>query len=334
MNQELSKLLEKQNLSVAQAKGLVSFLTDEKTDPLLIAAILTALRMKGETVDEITGFIKGMQEKMISVSGGENAIDIVGTGGDGKHTFNISTAASFVVAGAGVKVAKHGNRAASSLCGSADVLEALGVNIMLDNKKAAKILQKVGIVFLFAPLLHPAMKTVIPVRKALKIKTIFNYLGPFLNPAKVKRQLLGVADVETARKMVTVAQKLQYKNLLIVTSEDGLDEISLFAKTHAFEITGKRVRKLIIDPKSFGFKKAILKDIVGADVKTNANMIRAVLEGEKGATRDIVLLNSAYALLVAGKVKSVEEGIQKATESIDSGNALQILEKLRKETNE
>ncbi len=328
----LKIIVQKKDLTQKEAKQLVLLLTQDGIDPLLISAILIGLATKGESFAEIAGFIQGMRAQMQEVIGGENAMDIVGTGGDGKATVNISTAASFVVAGAGIQVAKHGNRAASSQCGSADVLEALGINIQLDSKQAANVLKKVGMVFLFAPLFHPAMKQVVPVRKTIKIKTIFNLLGPFLNPAGVKRQLLGVADLPTAKTLVEVAKKLNYKKLLIVTSLDGLDEVSLFAKTHAFEISGETVKEYLIDPAEYGFKKATLADIVGADAPTNATMIKNVLAGKKGPVRDIVLLNSACALVVAGKVTTIAEGITMAKKSIDSGAAKNILERLRKET--
>lgn len=331
MHNHLNKLINKQNLSLKESEDLLDMITNPDADPILTSAILSALRSKGETKEEIAGFIKGMRKKMVVING-ENAIDIVGTGGDGSGTFNISTTSSFVVAGAGVKVAKHGNRAASSKCGSADVLEALGVNIMLDPKKAQTVLQKVGMVFLFAPNFHPAMKQVVPVRKALKIRTIFNFLGPFLNPAQVKRAVIGVPTPEIAKTLSEVAKLLNPKHVLIISSHDGMDEISTSGKTTAYEIKGKTVKKITIDPQKLGFKKSDVSDLTGGDPKTSAHILMDILKGKKGAKTDAVLINSAFALLVSGKVKNAKDGLKLAKESIESGKALQVLENLIKET--
>ena len=262
----------------------------------------------------------------IKVSG--LVIDTCGTGGDGKGTFNISTATALVVAGAGVKVAKHGNRSASSFCGSADVLEELGVNIQMTPRQAEDCLQKVGITFLFAPLFHPAMKHVAGVRKELGIRTVFNFLGPFVNPARVRRQIVGVSDRNIAEKLMEVAKYLDYEHLLIVISDDGLDEISISNKTRIFEIKNNRVRKFTMMPENFGIKRASIETIKGRDAKINAKIIERILEGEKGPKRDVVILNSAAALYVAGKVKDINSGIKLAEESIDRGKAKKILEQL------
>ncbi len=296
-----------------------------------IAAVLIALRTKGESVSEIAGFIESMRKHMVTVDG-EGAIDIVGTGGDGAGTFNISTAVSFVAAACGVKVAKHGNRAASSRCGSADVLEALGVNIMLTPKQAEEVLEKVGLVFLFAPLFHPAMKNIAPIRKELGVRTIFNFLGPFLNPARVKRALIGVPNVAIARKLAKVAAKLGYQHLLLIAGRDGMDEISIGDKTDAFVIQKSQIKKIIIDPQKYGIVKAPMTAIKGGDLEQNKQIIIDVLSGKKGAARDIVVINSAYALLAAGRVSDVKEGIKLSQEAIDSGPAKQTLNNLVKET--
>lgn len=332
IHEYLNKLIAKKDLSEKQAEELVDLITSSETDPILIASILTALRVKGETVGEISGFIKGMRKKMVSVTAPKGAIDIVGTGGDGKHTFNISTAAALVTAAAGVPVAKHGNRAASSKCGSADVLEELGVHLGLTGNQAETVLKKVGMVFLFAPLFHPAMKSVVPVRKVLKTRTIFNYLGPFLNPAGVKRIMLGVPDTDTAKLFVEIAKKLGYEYCLIVTNADGVDEISLSNKTHAYEIKGSRVKAFIIDLKDYGFKRMHLNHIVGGDAKENAAIIEKIFSGEKGVKRDTVVLNSAFALHIAGTVKTIKQGIILAQETIDGGKANAVLEGLKKES--
>ena len=296
--------------------------------PTQIAAILTALRMKGETVNEILGFVTVMRKHMVKIKAPGMVIDTCGTGGDGKGTFNISTAVAFVVAGAGIKVAKHGNKNVSSLCGSADVLEALGVNINLGPKQAEELLRKTNFTFLFAPLFHPAFKHVVPVRKELKIRTVFNFLGPFVSPASVKRQVIGVPNIVLVENLSKVASLLNYQHLLLVSSEDGLDEISLSARTIGYEIKDKKIRKIVIDPTDFGFDRVSLVDIKGEDAKTNARIIKNILTGGEGAGRDIVLLNSAAVLLVAGSVNNLREGILLAEESLKEGRAMRVLEKV------
>lgn len=323
----LNALVDKKNISAKDASEFLSALMKGEVMPVQAGAILTALRMKGETTDEIVGFVKAMRTHMVPVAI-PDAIDIVGTGGDGSGTFNVSTAAAFVVAGAGVLVAKHGNRAASSRCGSADVLEALGVKIELSANAAARVAKQAGIVFLFAPLFHPATKQVVAVRKELKIRTIFNVLGPFANPASVKRELMGVPSPAIAQKLAQVARALDYKRILLVSSEDGLDEISLSAKTHAIEVRGKKIRKFIIDPLKLGFKKAKKSEVLGGDTTENARIIRGILAGEKGPRRDITLLNSAFALVVAGAARDVKEAMVRVEKSIDSGKAKNVLERL------
>lgn len=327
----LNKLINKENITSQEAEVFLNEVVKGMVDPSQIAAILVALRMKEETSDEIVGFIKTMRKNMIKVNL-HDAIDVCGTGGDGSGTFNISTAVAFVVAGAGVRVAKHGNRAASSKCGSADVLEKLGVNIQLSAHQTEQVFNKVGMVFLFAPLFHPALKNVITVRRKLKVRTIFNYLGPFANPALAERQIIGVPDKRVAKKLAEVGGNLGYKHLLIVTGEDGLDEISTSSKTALFEIKGHSVKESFIDPTKFGFTKALPKELMGGNADLNANFIRRILEGEKSAKRDIVVLNSAYTLYVAGAVKDIKEGIKLAEESIDSRKAKGVLGNLIKET--
>lgn len=295
------------------------------------AAMLVALRAKEETEEEILGFIQTMRKHMLKVYA-PNALDIVGTGGDNSGTFNISTAASLLVAGMGVPVAKHGNRAASSKCGSADVLASLGVNINLTSKQAENVFKKVGMVFLFASNFHPAMKIIAPIRKELELRTIFNFLGPFLNPASTQRGLLGVPSIKIAKKLAQVVAKLEFTHLLLVTSEDGIDEITTTADTHVFEIKDKNLKTYTLSPKQFGIKKASKKDLMGRDAIENASIIQNILNGEKGPHRDIVVLNSAAAFYLAGKVNNIAEGIDCAEKSIDTGLALEVLENLVKET--
>jgi anthranilate phosphoribosyltransferase len=329
--QVLNRLVEKKDLTAIETRQFLVDVMDGAITPVQTAAILTAFRMKGESVSEVRGLIKAMREKMISVRA-IDAVDVVGTGGDGSGTFNISTAAAFVARGAGVKIAKHGNRAASSKCGSADVLEALGVRIELLPTQAEEVFKNAGIVFLFAPLYHPSMKQVVLVRRELKIRTIFNVLGPFSNPAGAKRQLVGVPNADLAKKLAEVARELDYKRLLIITSDDGMDEASISANTHVFEISGKSLKKYVIEPSKLGFKKAPASAFHGGGPEENAAIIREILCGEKGPKRNIVVLNAGLALYSSGMAKNVEHGIKLAVQSIDSGKAQKALEDLVKET--
>lgn len=330
----LNLLIKKQDLQEKEAEKLLDMLLSGQITPVQISAVLSALATKGETAEEITGFIIGMRKRMFAVKTPAGTIDIVGTGGDGSNSFNISTVSAIVAASCGVKVAKHGNRAASSLCGSADVLEELGVNINLSPEKAGQILEKNGMVFLFAPNFHPAMKIAGPVRKELKIRTIFNYLGPFLNPGKVKRMILGVADKKIAAKFARIAGELNFEHLIIVTGEEGLDEISISGKTIVLEIKKGATRKFVIDPVKLGFPEYSKEELTGGAPRVNARIAIDILSGrEKGAKRDAVLLNSAYALLVAGKVKSVKQGLMLAEDAVNSGRSRQLLETIIKETN-
>lgn len=329
--QLLNKLIDRTHLTSKEAGFLLEEIINGNLAPSQVAAFLIGLRTKGETVEEIAGLITTMRKHMRTINAPKGTIDIVGTGGDGSGTFNISTAASFVVAGAGVTVAKHGNRAASSKCGSADVLEALGVNIQLTPEQAEKVLHSVGMVFLFAPLYHPAMKHIAPIRKELGVRTVFNFLGPFLNPANVTRALIGVPNVAIAKKLSQVAAKIGYDHTMLVSSSDGMDEISTLAKSHAFIVQKKNVQAKTIRP--IAKNKATKKDLLGGDVASNAAIIQNILQGERGPKRDIVVLNSAYALVVARRAKHVREGLKLAEESIDSGEAKRVLEQLKKETN-
>lgn len=328
----LNKLIEKDNLTTKEAKVFLLDVMKGNATPSQISAVLVALRMKGETVPEITGLIQAMRENMVTIHA-RDAIDVCGTGGDGAGTFNISTAVAFVCTGTGIKVAKHGNRAASSKCGSADVLESLGVNINLTPQQAEKIFNKIGMVFLFAPQYHPSMKQVSMVRKELKIRTVFNFLGPFVSPASVKRQLIGVPDINIAKKLAKVAKRLSYEHLIIATSADGLDEISTSAKTEILEIKNKQVKRYTLDPKKYGFNKSSPGDLLGGTAQENAADIKKIVAGKKGPKRDVVILNSAFALYVSGIAKDITGGIQRAEQSIDTGQAKLILEKLIKETN-
>lgn len=326
----LNKLVSKKNLTKNEASDLLRGIMDGSVSPVVTAAILTALRMKGETTDEVVGLIQAMREAMIPVNV-PDAMDIVGTGGDGAGTFNISTTTAFVVAGAGVKVAKHGNRAASSKCGSANVLEALGVNINLTAQQAETVYAKTGFVFMLAPAFHPSTKNVVTVRKELKIRTIFNILGPFANPASTQYQLTGVPDIESAKRLADVARGLGYKRNLIVTSS-STDELTLNAKTIGYEVAGTKVKRITIDPQKLGFKEAPKGALLGGDVASNVTYLRGILDGEKGPRRDVVVLNAACALYVRGVAKNIKEGIKMAVTSIDTGAALRVLENVIFET--
>lgn len=330
--QLLEKLLEKNDLNSLEIQFLLDEFIVGNINEYQMTAIIIALRMKGESVDEIIGLIEGMRKHMITFPTVLDAIDTCGTGGDGSGTFNISTTVAFVVAGAGVPVIKHGNKAASSKCGSADVLEQLGVHIMLTPDQAKKVFEKVGMIFLFAPLYHPATKRIVPIRKALGTRTVFNFLGPFLNPANVKRQIIGVPSSAIAKTMAQVALKLGYESVYIVSSESGMDEIDINGKTVLYEIKGKTITEKLLDPKELGFKKGNSLDLLGGDSEENAKILVDILTGTKSAKRDIIILNSAYALFVAGLVTTIPDGIVRAEKSIDSKDALKVLEDLIQET--
>ena len=328
----LNTLINGKDLSEKEAGALLHDIISGAITGVQAGAILTALRIKGESAQEITGFIKKMREKMVTVSA-PGAVDIVGTGGARVDPFNISTAAAFVARGAGATIAKHGNRASSSKCGSFDVLEALGIKIDLPPTEAQRVFGKTGMLFMFAPLYHPAMKEVAAVRRELKVRTVFNILGPFTNPAGVKRQLTGVPDIAIARKMAEVCRGLSYQHNLIVTSEDGMDEFSTSSKTHVFEVRGKTVKKMTIDPARLGFKPPSENALQSGTKEENAEIIKNILRGEKGARRDIVALNAGAAIYVSGLAKTIGDGIRLAEESIDSGRAREALENLVRETN-
>ncbi len=313
-----------------------------------IGAFITALRMKGETVDEITVAAKVLREKCLRIDVGRKVVDIdrddinideetivdtCGTGGSGTNTFNISTTVGFVVAGCGVRVAKHGNRSVSSQCGSADVLEALGVKLDVSAETVTKCIMEIGIGFLYAPLFHNAMKYAINPRKEIGIRTIFNILGPLSNPAGATSQVLGVYDPGLTEKMAYVLKNLGSKRAFVVHGMDTLDEITITGKTRVSELRAGRIRTYFITPERFGLRRATLSDIEGGDARTNAAIVQSVLNGGRGPKRDIVLLNASAALLCADKVKDMKAGIRMAAESIDSGKAAVKLIKLVEITN-
>jgi len=329
----IAHLVNKQNLTESGMTAAMQEIMEGHATPAQIASFLTALRMKGETVAEITGAAKAMRQRLISAGQRSRRkriliVDTVGTGGDQSNTFNISTTAAFVVAGAGAYVAKHGNRSVSSRCGSADLLERLGVNIEIPPSKAEECLGSVGIVFLFAPSFHPAMKHAIGPRKEIGIRTIFNLLGPLTNPLLARHLLLGVYEPGLTEMFARVLHRLGSQRAMVVCGQDGLDEITITAPTRISELKGKRVKSYLIRPRDFGIKTGKLDDIKGGSPEDNARITVRILKGEKGPRRDIVLLNAAATLVVSSRAKNFTQGIALSEESIDRGKALHKLEEL------
>jgi len=318
----LQQLLDKQDLSRSHMQQAMQQIMTGACDDAQIAGFLVALRMKGETVDEITAAAEVMASLSSTVKvDASNLIDIVGTGGDATSTFNVSTAASFVAAGAGCAVAKHGNRSVSSKSGSADLLEAAGAKLDLDAEQVAQVIQQAGVGFMFAPMHHSAMRHAIGARKALGARTVFNVLGPLTNPAMVKRQVVGVYQLGLTDTLAKVFAQLGNTHTLVVHSDDGMDELSVCAASTVSEMKNGEVTSYRIEPEQFGFKRARLAELVVANPAESLDKIEAVLNGEKGAPRDIVVLNAAAGIYVAGIASSLEEGVQLAQLSIDSGQA-------------
>ncbi len=317
----ISAVVEGRSLSEDEAAAVMEELMAGEASPAQTAALLTALRMRGETVEEIAGFARVMREKATRVEVGLPLVDTCGTGGDGKGTFNVSTTAAFVAAGAGQAVAKHGNRAASSGCGSADLLEALGVNINLNAAQVANSIEEVGMGFMFAPMFHPSMKFVAPVRREIGIRTVFNILGPLTNPAGATRQVLGVADPVAAGKMAQALGRLGCQRAMVVHGRDGMDELSLSAPTEVWDVQGSGIKTYVVDAEELGLPRHDLSAVRGGDAEANAAITRAVLEGERGPARDVAVLNAAAALMVSGCAEDLKEGLALAATSIDSGAA-------------
>lgn len=317
------------SLSEIEAQRVMGEIMDGEATASQISALIVAIRMKGETVDEIVGFARAMRDRATPVAPKVSGyIDTCGTGGDGLHTFNISTTAAFVVAGAGVPVAKHGNRAVSSSSGSADVLEVLGVDLTLNPTDVARCVDEIGIGFLFAQALHASMRHAGPTRREIGIRTVFNILGPLTNPAGAKRQLLGVYDAKLAPMMAEVAGRLGAERAIIVNGHPGMDEVSGDGVTTVADYHDGHVFLYEITPESVGLRRGSVADIAGGTVEENADILRKILAGEQGARRNIVLLNAATALVAAGKVDDVIQGVKLAKESIDSGKALAALDAL------
>src|SRR5438270_3219495 len=335
----------RQSLSRTEARGVMAeVLAGECTDAQ-IAALLVALHMKGETVEEIVGFAEAIRHaatplpvhrnSTVDVSGTERdaLVDTCGTGGDASGTFNISTVTALVVAGAGVRVAKHGNRSVTSKCGSADVMEALGVNIGLTPVRIAACLDEVGIAFLFAPAMHSAMKYVQPARRELRLRTVFNLLGPLTNPAQASAQVVGVYSAELVEKLAEALSMLGLRRALVVHGNDGLDEVTITTSTRIAEVRDGAVRSYEVTPEEFGLRRATMEHISGRDAAANSGIIRKILAGEKSPCRDITLLNAGAALVAAGKANHLAEAIPLAVDAIDSGAAQRKLEVLVEFTN-
>lgn len=327
----IQKLVERQDLTAEEARSAMQDLMSGEATEAQIAGFLTALRMKGETAAELVAFASVMREKAEPLWEGAAppVLDTCGTGGDRSGTFNISTATALVASGAGVRVAKHGNRSATSLCGSADVLEALGIDIQLPTERLRQAVTEVGFGFLFAQRFHTSMKYVMPTRIQLKVRTVFNILGPLANPARPCFQVLGVASLETMEIVAAALAGLKTERAFVVHSTDGLDEISISAPTKVIELGNGKLRHSTITPEDFGATRAAMESLRGGDAKTNAGIIESILKGEKSPRRDVVLINAAAALVAAGAEPSLKEGFKAAANSIDSGAALGKLQSLR-----
>ena len=338
IKEAIQRLIEGIDLTEEQMQGVFEQIMSGKATDAQIGAFLTALRLKGETVEEITGAAKIMRKKAAKLEdiniNQEIILDTCGTGGSGTNTFNISTTCAFVVAGCGVKVAKHGNRSISSQCGSADVLNELGINLDLPPEKVAECIKRIGIGFLYAPLFHSAMKHVLGPRRELGIRTIFNVLGPLTNPANANTQVLGVYEEKLVEVIANVLKNLGSRFAFVVYGLDGLDEITITGPTKISELRNNEVNTYYIKPQDFDIPPAQLEDIKGGDVKENAKIIIEVLSGKKGPKRDVVLLNSAAALVAADKARDFKEGIKLASDSIDSKRALRKLEELKEITHQ
>lgn len=344
----IARVVEREDLSEGEMIEVMDQIMSGGATQAQIGAFITALRMKGETVDEITGAARVMRERATPIHVGkgvvdidrddinidqETILDVVGTGGDGTNTFNISTTVTFVVSACGVKVAKHGNRSVSSLCGSADVLEALGVNLDITPETVERCIAEIGIGFLFAPALHGAMKYAIGPRKEIGIRTIFNILGPLTNPAGADCQVMGVYREDMVEKLANVLHKLGCRRGFVVHGLDGMDEVTLTTATVIAEVSPDSVKLRRFSPAELGFDCCGMEELRGGNAVENALIVKGVLSGEAGARRQIVLLNSAFALVAAGKAATLADGVSLAEEAIDSGRALQQLERLAAMTN-
>ena len=330
IKEAIQSLISGNSLTADEAAAVMEEIMQGEATPAQFGAFVTALRLKGETVDEIVGMARTMRARAVPVNVSGPLVDTCGTGGDASGTFNISTTAAFVAAGAGLKVAKHGNRAMSSHCGSADVLEALGVKIDLSAEQVQECLEEVGIGFMFAQLFHPAMKHAAAPRREIGIRTVFNILGPLTNPAGARAQVLGVFDGSFAEKMAMALQGLGSTHVLVVHGEDGLDEITVTGATQVCELKDGAINSYTISPEDFGLPRASLSDLQGGTAEENADMMRKILAGASGHPLNAVLMNAGAVMLAGDKVNSLDEGIALAREAIGNGSALAKMEQLIK----
>jgi anthranilate phosphoribosyltransferase len=326
----LGPLTQRHDLPSEHTRAAMAEILAGEATPAQIAGFIVALRMKGETVEELVGLLEAMTAaaERVELPDLDGVVDIVGTGGDRSHSVNVSTMAAIVVAGAGVRVCKHGNRAASSRCGSADLLEALGVSLDLDPAGVARCVETAGIGFCFAPRFHPAMRHAVPTRRELGVPTVFNFLGPLANPAGVRRQVVGVADPGMAERMARVLAARGSERVLLVHGHDGLDELTTTTTSTIVELVDGEVRTATVDPSELGLKLVEPSDLVGGDATTNAAVARSVLAGDTGAGRDVVLLNAAAGLVAAGVADDLHAGLAAAAASVDSGSAAAALDRL------
>lgn len=336
IDKAIRRAVDGQHLDREEMYEVFGDVMDGRTSEVQKSAFLVAMRMKGETPDEIAGAALAMRERVtpLDVDDRDDLVDTCGTGGDGRGTFNISTIAALVAAGAGANVAKHGNRAVSSSCGSADLLSALGVHIDLDAAQMSDVLRRAGIAFLFAPRLHPAMSAVAGVRRELGVRTIFNVLGPLTNPAFASRQVLGVYAARLVETVAHVLAALGATHALVVHSRDGLDEISVSAPTRVCEVRNGEVRAYEVTPEDLGVRSHAIEELAGGDARTNAEIARSILSGGNGARRDVVIANAGAALYVAGRAATIRDGVELARESLASGRALGKLQELIAATND
>ena len=334
IQQAIKNLIAGQGLNKNESRDVMNSIMAGETTDAQIAAYLTALRIKGETVEEISGAAEAMASKaehfVIDPAG---VVDTCGTGGDNLNTFNISTTAAFIAAGAGVRIAKHGNRTVSSMCGSADILKSFGVNLDLDIEKYIQVFNTIGIAFLFAPIYHKAMKFAIGPRRELGVRTIFNVLGPLTNPARVKRQVIGVFDKDLCETIANVLKVLGSEHVMVVHGKNGLDEISITGETYVSELKNGQVKNYIIHPDNFGIKERDIKEIQSPDCETNKKIIEGIFNKKDGAALDTAVLNAAASIIVAGKADNMLDGVEMAYESVMQGRAKEKLEQLIEYTN-
>ncbi len=337
IREAIAELVEGRDLSQEDAAQVMNEIMEGEATPAQIGAFMTALRVKGETVAEITGMAQTMRANSLKVQadvGEESLVDTAGTGGDGQNTMNVSTAAAVVAAAAGAKVAKHGNRGASSVCGSADILEASGVKVDIGPDGVKRCIEEIGIGFMFAPIFHPAMRHAVAPRREIGIRTVFNILGPLTNPASAGSQVLGVADPSYGDKMARVLGRLGTERAMVVHGEDGMDELSITGPSQVWELSGGQVNSYSVAPEDAGFKPASLNDISGGSLERNLELFNGVLQGAPGPVQDVVVLNAAATLVVAGKADDLRSGVSMAREAINSGAAKEKLEALAALTKE